>query len=96
MKTIKAGHLYELGSFAKGNNQRIQFIERKLVDGKWEMVNDGTTNEEVLEMLIDRLSIMDAKLPCEENREILSNLTEALEWQKKRASRIAKEKAERG
>lgn len=91
MKTIKAGLLYELGSYARGNDQKIQFMERKKVDGKWEMVNDGTTNAEVLEMMIDRLVIMNERLPCEENREILNNLREALMWQNKRQERMIKE-----
>jgi len=96
MKTIKGGHLYQLGTKARGNLQFLQFIEKILnpATNKYELVKDGTTNEEMFEVLIDRLELMNIKLPCEENREILNNLREALMWQNKRAERMEKARAE--
>src|SRR5688572_26669899 len=47
-------------------------------------VNDGTTNEEVLEMLIDRMKYLQAKFPCKENACCITHLEEGLMWLEKR------------
>src|ERR1035438_9551743 len=54
MKVLTEGHFYELDSMDGSFPQRIQFIEKVLgVDGKsFVTLNDGTTNEEVLDVLI--------------------------------------------
>lgn len=57
MKVLTAGYKYRLESFEGGSPQEIQFIEKvPIAQGEPELrtVNDGTTNEEVLAMLIDR------------------------------------------
>lgn len=66
MKTVTEGHKYELESFEGGPSQTIQFIEKVKSDeeGTFQTVNDGTTNEEVLAMLIDRVGSLQAKFPC--------------------------------
>lgn len=75
MKVIKPGHLYELEATNKSNEpQLIRFVEKMTAkDAGMDLtiykpdefitVNDGTTNEEVLLMLIDRLQTLDKKLP---------------------------------
>lgn len=49
-------------------------------------VNDGTTNEEVIKVLIDRLVEMGKKFPCRENSLAVTKLEEALMWLEKRTA----------
>lgn len=44
----------------------------------------GTTNEEVIEMLLDRLREQNKRVPCRENSIALTKLEEALMWLDKR------------
>lgn len=89
MKTITAGHKYELGNF-EGKDQPgqiIQFIEKEpdqAQAGLLVTVNDGTTNEEVLKMLIDRLQSLYDKFPSEETACSISHLKSALYAQQSR------------
>jgi hypothetical protein len=89
MNILTEGHKYQLTNFEDNNsNQVIQFIEKQLVEKSTELktVNDGTTNEEVLEMLIDRMSYLQAKFPCKENACVITKLEESLMWLNKRTS----------
>ena len=48
-------------------------------------------NEEVLEMLIDRLTFLQAAFPCRENAIVITKLEESLMWLNKRtADRVAR------
>jgi len=91
MKIIREGHLYELEMFEDKSgryDQSLQFIE-KIPSGKNnELVTeyDGTTNEEVLKVLINRMEYLQDKFPCEENMFTISCLYEALRWLNKRTS----------
>lgn len=94
MKVLREGHRYELENFENkdGQGQVIQFIEKepigtKLSAGKsGEMVTvfDGTTNEELLEVLINRMNYLNNKFPCRENSSAITKLDEALMWLEKR------------
>jgi hypothetical protein len=94
MKIFTPGYLYELENFeAKSKRgQTIQFIEKKskpqafglLKNPKLVTVADGTTNEEVLLVLIDRLRFLGEKLPSRENSIAVTKLEEALLWLEKR------------
>lgn len=53
----------------------ISFMKHK--DGL--LVRPGCTNESVLTVLIDRLTLLDQKFPCEENKEALEHVSKALE-----------------
>ena len=99
MNVITPGHRYELDNFenpSTGTGQVIQFIEKTLKEdasyhGELRTVNNGTTNEEVLRVLIDRLNSMQAKFPCRENAIVVTHLETALLWLEKRtAERIAR------
>ena len=46
--------------------------------------NDGTTNEELLSVLIDRMSYLQGKFPCRENAIVITKLEESLMWLNKR------------
>lgn len=90
MKVLTEGHKYSLQNFeSKEEVQTIQFIEKDTDpsgiglggDGKTlYTLNDGTTNEEVIEMLIDRLNYLQSKFPCKENVCAITHLQEANMW----------------
>lgn len=84
MKVLKEGHLYELKSMELTNPQQVQFIEKEKINDEFRTINDGTTNEEVLEMLIDRIYFLQNKLSCRENSIVITHLEEALMWLMKR------------
>lgn len=94
MQVITTGHRYALDSFEGAPRQVIQFIEKvPTAEGSAELrtVNDGTTNEEVLAVLIDRLQYLNGKFPCRENALAITKLEESLMWLNKRtASRQAR------
>lgn len=92
MKILTPGHKYELENFENktGPGQIIQFIEKVQdphVDaavGSLVTVNDGTTNEEVIKVLIDRMTILYKKFPSEETASTIWNLRAALYAQQSR------------
>jgi hypothetical protein len=88
---LTAGHRYELENFEKKDQpgQVIQFIEKIPVaegNGELRTINDGTTNEEVLKVLIDRMNSMQAKFPCRENAIATTHLETGLLWLEKRTA----------
>lgn len=78
MKIVDPGRSYEL---AAGN--RLAFLQK--AGGK--IIWDGTTNEETLEVLIDRVIEAYQRLPCEESIRALHLLQEALATFQKRTAR---------
>ena len=89
MKVLRVGHQYELNGFEDKNNiQKIQFIEKEVKEGTTELITvyDGTTNEEVLEMLINRMEYLQNKFPCRENDIVITKLQESLMWLEKRTT----------
>lgn len=90
MFALTPGHKYELDSFEGGEKQQLQFIQKEAIDQHplaqvhLRTVHDGTTNEEVLLMLIDRLKFQGEKLPCKENSVALTHIETALLWLNKR------------
>lgn len=107
MKVLKEGHLYELDSIEGKNIQKLQFIEKEAEevieefgDGKgrtrvvFKTINDGTTNEEVLKVLIDRLTTLNKKLPSRENSIVLTKLEECLMWLDYRTKKRLEQKVE--
>jgi hypothetical protein len=86
-----AGHTYELSNFENKNEagQTLQFIHKEpKEEGSTELVtkSDGTTNEELLEVLIDRMNFLQSKFPCRENALVITKLEESLMWLNKRTS----------
>jgi hypothetical protein len=91
MKVKVIGHTYELSNFENKENegQNLQFIHKEpKEEGATEMktISDGTTNEEVIEVLIDRLSYLQSKFPCRENAIVITKLEESLMWLNKRTN----------
>jgi hypothetical protein len=73
------GRVYELGA-----EQVIHFTRAK-PNGPGLTI--GTTNEEVLSMLIHRTKVLDEEFPCEENKIAVIKMQEALEAFQKRAAK---------
>lgn len=93
MKELTPGHRYSAANFEdKEAGQIIQFIHKEPVicadDGSTELktISDGTTNEEVLAILIHRMDYLNNKFPCRENSLAITNLEQALMWLEKRTS----------
>lgn len=100
MKAIIQGHKYELANFEnpEKDGQIIQFIHKEIsgvchgidgannpiMSGDLETVSDGTTNEEVLAMLIDRLQFQSNKFPSRETAVAITHIETALMWLEKR------------
>jgi len=66
MKEIKEGVIYELSNFG-GSTQTLKFTEKD-ANGNF---NDGTTNEEVINTLIERFYTLQKKNYSTENAAIL-------------------------
>lgn len=91
MKNLVAGHTYELSNFEKKDEkgQVLQFIHKEPIEaGSTELktISDGTTNEEVLEALINRMNFLNGKFPCRENSIVITHLETALLWLEKRTN----------
>lgn len=98
MKVLTPGHKYLLANFEdqKASTQAIQFIEKgKRGEAPFPMqegdnpddfitYNDGTTNEEVIRVLVDRIGFLNGKFPCRENSLAITRLQEALFWLEER------------
>lgn len=88
MKVLIEGHRYELAGFEKrSNTQVIQFIHKipSVEDPEiLTTLSDGTTNESLLEVLINRMHYLQNKFPCKENAIVITNLEESLMWLNKR------------
>ena len=89
MKVLIEGHRYELSNFENKESvgQELQFIQKQPIqEGAVELVtiSDGTTNEELIEVLINRLVYLGNKFPCRENSIAVTKLEEALMWLNKR------------
>lgn len=91
MRVITPGHRYELANFEDPSKpgQVIQFIEKTpIAEGSTELrtVHEGTTNEELLRVLIDRMQTMQAKFPCRENAIATTHFETGLLWLEKRTA----------
>lgn len=98
MIKVKEGHVYELQNFESDTTQTINFVEKvkKSPDSdELETVLIGTTNEEVLTVLIDRLKFLGAKFASRENALAITKCEEALMWLNER-TRNRKERGVEG
>jgi hypothetical protein len=85
MKILTKNHKYELANFENPDapGQVLQFIEKgptpEGVPSGLLTINNGTTNEEVLTMLIDRLNGLDKKMPSPYNKAAIGYCKDALQ-----------------
>lgn len=73
--TDGTGHVYEIGG-----QQTLTFHRREKINDRFELVHDGTTEEELIELLIDRLGKLNRETPSRANHEIMSRLHQAQTW----------------
>jgi hypothetical protein len=88
MKVLVVGHQYEVDNFESGTSL-IQFIHKEPSETdntRLVTVSDGTTNEELLRVLIDRTEYLNSKFPCRENSIAITKMQEALMWFEKRTA----------
>lgn len=98
MQVLTAGHRYVAANFEDpSKGQTIQFIEKvpsETNPNELITINDGTTNEELIAVLIDRLSFLNNAFPCRENAMAITKLDEALLWLNKRTADRVKRQVE--
>ena len=97
MQVLTEGHKYVAANFEdKTSGQTIQFIHKEPKGEGQELVtiSDGTTNEEVLGVLINRMNYLQAKFPCRENAIVITKLEESLMWLNKRTADRVKRNVE--
>lgn len=89
-RVVTPGHVYELENFEDkaAPGQVLKFIEKQPKEGgapgELETVMDGTTNEDVLKVLIHRCGCLMAKFPSRETAVAITKMDEALMWLEKR------------
>lgn len=74
------GHRYFLPNQEDGDGQFLQFLHKEPIEEgstTLKTISDGTTNEDVIEALIDRLSFLQSKFPCKHNACAITHLQEA-------------------
>lgn len=84
MEIKKPLHVYVLANQQDSSKgQTIHFVEKATnpETGVFVVLEDGTTTEEVLKMLIDRINGLNKFNPMDENIMILENLHAALNWE---------------
>jgi hypothetical protein len=77
MDIVTPGHKYKLSHVDGPELETIQFYQKFASENPDEVV-DGTTNEEVLAVLIDRMKFLNGKFPSPHNESAISNLEDAL------------------
>jgi len=91
MEVYTEGHEYELFNFDNPMKepQRLKFVNKVKDESdptKLVLVHDGTTNEDVLAVLINRMHYLQSKFPCRENAIVITKLEESLMWLNKRTN----------
>jgi len=102
MKVYVEGHSYTVENFESDSTQVINFIhklpakeavERGIIEDSADLapetlvtVTEGTTNEELLKVLINRTQYLQSKFPCRENENAITKMEEALMWFDKRTA----------
>ncbi len=86
MDILESGYRFRLKSFTGDSSQEIRFTQ-KLITGEF---LDGTTNEEVVDMLIARFYALQTKNPSPENQCIIIMLKSVKELLSKRLTKKIK------
>jgi hypothetical protein len=89
---VDPGHVYDLHNMEEGV-QQISFIKKeKDEDDELKTVQNGTTNEAVIQVLIHRVKNLNELLPSEHNGRVIAYLESALDELEQRTS----DRVERG
>jgi hypothetical protein len=84
MQSLIPGHKYLLDNFDDPSQHQTLLFVQKDVAGN--LQEDGTSNEEVLSMLVDRLKVLQEKLPSRETAIAITKIEEALLWLNRRTA----------
>jgi hypothetical protein len=97
MKVIDEGFAYELENFdnKESKGQKIQFVKNEVSKERIRVFIEGTTTEELMKVLVERLRFLNKKANCEENTESIKHLDIALMYQEKRSKTRFLNKQER-
>lgn len=72
------GHDYEVHNVENGT-QHILFIKKEALDGgELKTIHDGTTNEGVLDVILDRIKVLDRAMPSEYNKIAIAGIVQAI------------------
>lgn len=74
-RVIDPGHRYRIGGA-----QVLQFMKKERQGDAFVMTAAGTTNEELIDVLLDRLRTLNATVQCRENSLAITKLEEAKHW----------------
>lgn len=79
VQVIKPGHSYRLFNHESAESQELHFIQKIAsgVENEMTTVQEGTTNEAVLAMLIDRMTFLNATMHSAYNDEAINHLHQA-------------------
>jgi len=97
MEVLDEGHRYRVANMEDPNgSQEIKFINKEKEEDSYKLrtVYDGTTNEELMKVLINRMKYLNCKFPCIENGETIHHLQVALNFQNSRTRDRKKRKVE--
>ena len=76
MKVLDGGHTYILQNNKSDKcDVTLKFFKDRVINGDG---YEGTTNQEVLRVLIDRVKFLDKQVPHKNNQEILYHLRKAI------------------
>lgn len=74
MRIHRPGHEYIISDSKGDDFQNLKFVEKDEFN-----YEEGTTNEDLIEVLIDRLNFLNNKFPCKENGVALHHLQQAVQ-----------------
>ncbi len=79
MKVIDPGHVYELESLDGEFPQTLTFVKREGPKFPGNVGHHpGTTLQDVLRALLDRMHYLQNQIPCEENHQVITDLEDAI------------------
>lgn len=85
MNIIEEGYIYELENFDKKSfPQRINFVKKTKGEEVTKILVDGTINEELVKVVIDRLDFLNKQHYSRENVLAMEKLKESLYWMTER------------
>jgi len=80
-------HIYELHNFEGDTKQVIYFIKKEVdAEGNVKTVQNGTTNEDVLNMIVHRLEDLNKKMESHYNVNAINHIKEALDQLNRRTA----------
>lgn len=102
MEIIKRGYAYLVDFFTvdketkelkkTGFNFPLKFIEPTINNDGTTSFSTGIKNEDLIDVIIDRIKFLNEKQPCRENLFALDKLNDAKTWLIKRSQRIEEER----